>query len=278
MNNDPKTFKRLVLSGGSIKGIAYIGALKYFEENKLRFGAISEFVGTSIGSLSCLLIILNYTSAQLKKIFWDLDFNDLQDISMVDFMETFGLDDGKLIENFVKKCILDKGLSENITFSQLKELTGKSLIVCGTNVNHQSCRFFDYKSSPNMPIFLALKISMAIPILFQPVSYENELYVDGGITNDIPVNYPCEDNSTTLCVRLKEVNRGVLGGSNYFYNLLKTSFKIINENSKAYAILQGITFIEIAVDIRHGIDFGLDLEQKDYLYNTGYSAVKNAFI
>lgn len=272
-----KIFKRLVLSGGSVKGIAYVGALRYFEENKEIFGDIREFVGTSIGSLASLLIILNYNSSQLKKLFWDLDFSNLQSFSLSSFMETFGLDDGKLIEEFIKKCISSKGLSPEITFSQLQGITGKSLVVCGTNVDTQCYRFFDSKSSPDMPVFLALRISMAIPILFQPILFEGNYYVDGGITNDIPVNYPCEDNQSTICLNLEEENRGASGFNNYFYNLLKTSLVIINGNSEKFAETNGITFIKVSTDIRLSMDFSLTTEEKETLYNIGYSSVAAAF-
>jgi predicted acylesterase/phospholipase RssA len=272
-----KIFKRLVLSGGSVKGLAYVGALKYFEENKDTFGSIREFVGTSIGSLASLLIILNYTSSQLKKLFWDLEFSNLQSLSMSSFLETFGLDDGKLVEKFIKDCISSKGLSPEISFSQLQNITGKSLVACGTNVDKQEFRFFDSVRTPHMPVFLALRISMAIPILFQPILFEGNHYVDGGITNDIPVNYPCEDNSTTLCLNLEEENRGASGCQNYFYNLLKTSFRIINESSEKFAEVNGITFVKVCSDIRISMDFSLTLEQKEYLYQVGYDSVNTAF-
>lgn len=272
-----KIFKRLVLSGGSVKGIAYVGALKYFEEHKETFGSIKEFVGTSIGSLASLLIILNYSSSQLKKLFWDLEFNNLQSLSIETFMETFGLDNGKLVEEFIKKCISSKGLSPEISFSQLQSITGKSLVVCGTNVDKQCHRFFGYVETPDMSVLLALRISMAIPVLFQPIFFEGEYYVDGGITNDIPVNYPCTDNTLTLCLNLEEDNRGASTFNNYFYNLLKTSFRIINENSEKFAEVNGITFVKVLSDIRLGIDFSLTLEQKESLYNTGYNSVSAAF-
>lgn len=272
-----KIFKRLVLSGGSVKGLAYVGALRYFEENKEIFGGITEFVGTSIGSLASLMIILNYTSSQLKKLFWDLDFNNLQSFSLSSFMETFGLDDGKLMEEFIKGCISSKGLSPEITFSQLQGITGKSLVVCGTNVDTQSCRFFDASGTPEMPVFLALRISMAIPVLFQPILFEGDYYVDGGITNDIPVNYPCEDNQSTICLNLEEENRGASGFNNYFYNLLKTSLAIINGNSEKFAETNGITFIKVSTNIRLSMDFSLTIEEKESLYNIGYTALSAAF-
>jgi predicted acylesterase/phospholipase RssA len=272
-----KIFKRLVLSGGSVKGLAYVGALKYFEEHKDTFGGIREFVGTSIGSLASLLIILNYTSSQLKKLFWDLEFSNLQSLSMTSFLETFGLDDGKLVEKFIKNCISSKGLSPEISFSQLQSITGKSLVVCGSNVDKQECRFFDSISTPDMPVFLALRISMAIPVIFQPIFFEGNHYVDGGLTNDIPVNYPCEDNSTTLCINLEEENRGASGCQNYFYNLVKTSLRIINESSEKFAEANGITFIKASSDIRLSLDFSLTLEEKEYLYQVGYDSVKAAF-
>jgi NTE family protein len=128
-----------------------------------------------------------------------------------------------------------------------------------------------------MPVFLALRISMAIPILFQPILFEGNYYVDGGITNDIPVNYPCEDNQSTICLNLEEENRGASGFNNYFYNLLKTSLVIINGKSEKFAETNGITFVKVTSNVRLSLDFSLTSEEKETLYNIGYNAVAAAF-
>mgnify|MGYP000069583804 CR=1 FL=1 len=273
-------YSRLVLSGGAVKGIAYIGVLKYFEENKDTFRYFDEFVGTSIGAMMCLLIVLNYSSKQLKKIFWDFDFNSVKNTSISILVEKFGLDNGELLENMLKKFIRNKGLDENISFKNLYLITGKSLVICVSNVNKKATRYFDKNFDPDMPVYLAVRISMNLPLIFTPVEYQGHLYIDGGLTNDIPVNYPNVSNKETICICLNSIENeesSLVSLESYFYNVFKLAFKVISEASKKFARENGIILIEIKSAIRLSLDFSLTLDQRELLYTSGYDRVKEIF-
>ena len=40
-----------------------------------------------------------------------------------------------------------------------------------------------------MPLRLAIRISISVPILFRPVMYEGELYVDGAVMEHVPLRF-----------------------------------------------------------------------------------------
>ena len=52
--------KNLVLSGGSMKGLAYIGMIKCIEEYDI-VKKIDNFVGTSIGACVCFCLMIGFT-------------------------------------------------------------------------------------------------------------------------------------------------------------------------------------------------------------------------
>ena len=62
--DENKTKSILVLSGGGIKGLIYIGIFKYFEEINIMKN-IDTFVGASAGALFSVLYSIGYTSKQL---------------------------------------------------------------------------------------------------------------------------------------------------------------------------------------------------------------------
>jgi NTE family protein len=39
-----------------------------------------------------------------------------------------------------------------------------------------------------MSVRLAIRISISVPIVFTPVLYNNNYYVDGGVINNFPMN------------------------------------------------------------------------------------------
>src|SRR5579859_7147522 len=87
--NLPK-FKVLVLSGGSAKGIAHIGALQVLYENDL-LGSINTISGTSIGALIGFLYSIGYTPAELYDFVLLFDFGKIIDLKLDRLFNMYGL-------------------------------------------------------------------------------------------------------------------------------------------------------------------------------------------
>ena len=63
---------KLVLSGGGINGIIFLGIIKYLEVSK-QLKNINTFVGSSIGSIINTLVCIGYTYDELKDFILDFD-------------------------------------------------------------------------------------------------------------------------------------------------------------------------------------------------------------
>jgi NTE family protein len=275
-----KKIKRLIFSGGSVKGIAYIGSLKYIEEHKEIFEDVIEYVGTSIGALMCMVIVIGYTSSELKQIFWDIDLNSYRDPSLKTFFEAYGLDNGDKLVCLLKELISKKGFREDITLKELHAITKKSIIACVTNVNKKSTEYFTKENYPDIPVYLAVKTSMTLPLIFSPVEYNGSLFVDGALTNDIPVNFPNKYEHKCLCLCLdsnKDDFYEIKKIEDYMYNIFKSCFKINWDNNLKFAKESNIDVVSIKTDIITSINFHLTVEQKEELYKSGYNYIKNFF-
>ena len=51
--------KNLVISGGGVSGIGFLGIIKYLDDHNI-ISNIETYVGTSIGSIICLLLLIGY--------------------------------------------------------------------------------------------------------------------------------------------------------------------------------------------------------------------------
>ncbi|MCF7866004.1 patatin-like phospholipase family protein [Candidatus Woesearchaeota archaeon] len=202
MTKKRKPITGLVLSGGSSRVFAQLGVLKVLYSKGFRPDMIA---GCSVGSLLGTLLASGKSLEEIEK--WLFEQNPLRLLDIK--FNRMGLIKG---EKFVK-AILD--FSDAKTFEDLKI----PLIVNATNINKGKNEFFSKGLLSN-----PLNASIAIPGIFQPKKIGTELYVDGGVTNPVPVD------------ALKDADYIVAIDVSFF-------FKEITENSGASRVLSQSVYI-----------------------------------
>lgn len=277
--NISKNYEYIVLSGGAAKGLSYIGVLEYLEEEKQILEKIKEFIGCSIGAFSALIIILGYNSVDLKKIFNNYNLNLLKSFRVSEFFNSYGLDNGKKIELFIKIFLKNKNLNENITLSELYKKTNKKLITVVTNVNSKKTEYISIDTYPDIPVFLAVQMSMCIPFIYNPIKYNNRLYVDGGLTCNFPIRYYVDkevDYNKILCFSFNEKhkNEEINSFEKYLFNILKSSFYTIENEDRKFAQYKECSIVSISIDISNSFNLDIDEDNKNLLYKYGYDAIK----
>jgi len=188
-------FKNLVFEGGGVKGTAYGGAI-YILENKNIIKNIKRVAGTSAGAITATLIALNFNSKEIEKIL-KVDFKKFKDDSffktrnIIRLVKEYGWFKGDEFERWFSLIIKEK-FGKDLTFKDLYEMSKtqntKELYIIGTNVNIGKEIIFSNETTPDMPIIKAVRISMSVPLFFKAVNYSGDLYVDGGIYYNYPVN------------------------------------------------------------------------------------------
>lgn len=282
-------YNYLVLSGGAAKGLAYIGVLQYFEEEGNILKDIKEYIGCSIGAFSALLIILGYKSVALKNIFNNYNLDLLKSFKVTDFFDKYGLDQGKKIEAFIKIFIKSKEYDEDITLKEFYKKTNKKLITVVTNVNTKQTEYISVDNHPDMPVYLAVQMSMSIPFIYHPIKYDDKLYVDGGLTCNCPVRYYFDkerqeleefDYNKILCLFLREKrkNEDINNFDDYLYNILKSSFSTIENIDILFAKSKNCNIVTIEVDMTTNFNLDITNEKKEILYKYGYDNIKEFFI
>jgi NTE family protein len=219
----------LVLSGGGAKGLAHIGVLKVIDSLGIKIDYIG---GTSMGAIIGGMYASGYTGKQLDSIFKTLTIDDL------------------VQDNIPRKSkILINKRNDDIyalvlPFKNLKLETPNALSKGLYNFNFLSKISYhvrnirDFKRLP-IPFFCmatdietgeevfldkgifpqALVASSSIPSIFYPIEIDGRLLIDGGVTN----NYPIE--------KLKELGAEFVIGVD------------VQEELKTRKELQGITTI-----------------------------------
>lgn len=184
-----RIFDTIVLAGGGTKGIIELGVLHYYYE-KNACNDVKIYSGVSIGAVINLLLICGYTPldifnyVSLQDAFFDR--NDLQSVKNI--ISELGL---LSMENFQKKVedLVREKLGEIPTLKELYDKTGKTLIVTVSNVTSMKPEYFSYKTHPFMDCVRVVIMSCNLPFIFKQISYGGNLYVDGGLQDNFPVEY-----------------------------------------------------------------------------------------
>jgi predicted acylesterase/phospholipase RssA len=266
----------LCLSGGGNKVFTFLGALNYLlETNKIKMEQFDHFYGTSGGALISYFFVLGYTIDEIIEFLYKFDFFKCvrTEFNLDNLLNNFGLNDGNRFKYVVISVLKYKYNIEDITLIDLYNLTKKELVILGTNYTDGIETIFSYKTTPNISIITAIRISVSIPFLFTPVLYEGKYYVDGGITNNFPFNWCNQD--TTLGIFIKASVKNEL---NNLFDLYFGCFDImfdtvVDKIVKDYKNV--ITIINTPAMLEKGFsDFDLDVEYKKYILGIGYNCAK----
>ncbi|WP_367756475.1 patatin-like phospholipase family protein [Flavobacterium sp. WC2430] len=196
VQNKPKV--GLVLSGGGAKGFAHIGVLKVLEEAGVKIDYIG---GTSMGSVVGGLYASGYTASQIDSIFQSTNFdeliNDFIPRSSKNFYEKRNDELYALVLPFDKfKIGIPEALSKGMyNFNLLSSLTRNvrhvrdfnklptPFLCIGSNIETGKQVILDKGN-----LAQAMIASSAFPSLFSPVEIDGALLVDGGVTNNYPID------------------------------------------------------------------------------------------
>lgn len=188
----------LVLSGGGAKGLAHIGVLKVIDSLGIE---IDYVAGTSMGAIIGSLYASGYTGKQLDSIFNKIDFDTLINDDLPRASKAFYERDNSEkyavtlpFEDFKIKLpsALSRGQNTYALFSKLtlhvSEINDFSKLpipffCIATDIETGQAVMLD---SGNLA--QSIMASGALPTLFQPVTIDGQILIDGGVVNNYPID------------------------------------------------------------------------------------------
>jgi NTE family protein len=200
----------LVCEGGGVKGIGLAGAFSVLEERGFK---PQNVAGTSAGAITAALIAAGYTAAELKDVIFGMDFLRFRDVAWEDriplvgkgvsIYKDLGIYEGKYFEGWIGDLLKAKQVE---TFADLttdeygddpryayrlqviaSDTTSHRLLVLPRDAGELGI------APEKLRVANAVRMSMSIPIFFEPVSVTNEhtrrehVIVDGGMLSNYPV-------------------------------------------------------------------------------------------
>lgn len=282
----------IVFSGGGIKGISYIGFMTALLE-KINISQIKHYIGASAGGIFCYFLVLGYTLDEIKKILYNYDFaniflhTDQQELLLDNLVCNLGYFDGNLLKNFFIELLEVKFDRKDITFIELYELTNIKLTLAVTNFTTQSLEYWNYISVPNISVIDGILSSSRVPLFFCPITINGNIYLDGGIINNYPINYIDIENINTVigaCITSKkEINEITelfnKNNSPSFENLINYFFGLLILTFQSKITIMDKAYLKRTVQLQNRyanfLDFNISDEIKDIMITSAYEKTKN---
>ena len=162
----PQAVIGLALGGGASKGFAHIGVIKVLEENNI---PIKIVTGTSAGALVGSLYASGMNAPRLQREAENLQRADLVDLTL----STSGFIRGEKLQNYINRKVGNRPMQQfPIKFAAVATdfESGKPVVFNVGNAGQ------------------AVRASASIPNVFQPVVIGSRKYVDGGLSQPVPVS------------------------------------------------------------------------------------------
>ena len=162
----PKATVALALGGGASKGFAHIGIIKVLKENNI---PIKIVTGTSAGSIVGSMYASGMSPDRLELEAEILGKTDLVDLTL----STSGFIKGEKLQNYINRKVGNRPMQQfPIKFAAVATdfESGKPVVFNVGNAGQ------------------AVRASASIPNVFQPVVIGSRKYVDGGLSQPVPVS------------------------------------------------------------------------------------------
>jgi len=180
----------LVIEGGGFRGVFCEGITSFFLENNIEFPYI---IGVSMGAINAT----NYVSKQKKRNLEIIErfIDDKRYISKRNLIKTgnlFGMD---FIFNDIAR------IHHPFDFDAYNEDQSEMVIVAMNCQTGQSSYVYKSKNTTDH-MMTALRASSSLPFVSKKVMMNDVPYLDGGITDPIPVQKALEDGCDKVVVLL----------------------------------------------------------------------------
>ncbi len=188
----------LVLTGGGAKGFAHIGVLKVLEKAGVKIDYIG---GTSMGAVVGGLYATGYSAQQIDSIFRNTNFNELLKDYVPRASKSFY---EKRNDELYAISLPFKKLSIGVPIALSKGMYNYNLL---NKLTHSVRHIRDFNQLPIPFLCIATDIetgeqlilnkgslpqallaSSAFPTLFSPVEIDGKVLIDGGVSNNYPID------------------------------------------------------------------------------------------
>ncbi|MCC3409301.1 MAG: patatin-like phospholipase family protein [Microcoleus sp. PH2017_10_PVI_O_A] len=316
-----------IFEGGGVRGLAFLGALRCCHDLGLRW---RKLAGTSAGAITAAVLATDLSMDDLEELLGDLDYSiflsqknsplilngdpadDLQSPAWTLLFLTISRQMGEYsAQPFRQWLEATLGKGHLHTFADVKELTKDrelkvvisnltrgEMLVIPDDLRRQDSADSDplyqqlgLQNPEDFSVAEAVRLSMSIPLFFEPGKLGNDLIVDGGILSNFPLwiydkqsvgSTPVVPRWFTFGFRLVDTGIENQVKIDTPLSMLAGMFRTMMKARDRYHQREMDKGRVINIDVTEAgvttTDFNLDGDRKAKLYRLGYLSTKRFFL
>jgi len=279
----PKTRPTIgvALEGGGALGEAHIGVLKWFEEHHI---PIDYIAGTSMGGLVSGLYATGKSSDQITEVLktakWDLllggqtPYEDLtfrrkEDARDIPSSITIGLKHGPSLPPGLNSgqqvtLLIDR---ETLPYSTVQSFGDLPIPFRCVSTELISGKAFVFEKGS---LSEAMRATMSIPGVFAPVRRDNQIFVDGGLVDNLPTDVVRKMGADLVIGVHLQIATASAKEIQSAFSILGRSVELVIAETE----LRGMEGADLVVKANVEKYNTMDYEKVDELINVGYQAAE----
>ncbi len=239
--------KPFVLSGGGCRGFAHLGVVKAFQEQDIY---PSEIAGTSAGAIAGAFLASGFAPDEIK----DLFVNKLK-LNMLAWNGfKMGMVSMKNIAAFLKK---------NMRYKNVEDLPIPFYATATNFINGLQTSF------NKGDIVECITAASSIPILFPPVFIDGIPFVDGGLSNNLPIEPFINKKEEVISIYVNPLK--LFSPEDKLMEIMDRTLHLIHREMIGRAAAGSSLFIEPAELHTFGL---FDIRKIPDIFETGYRFTK----
>ena len=264
--------KYIALSPGGTGFYSLIGALCMMNDND-KLSNLEELSGSSAGAIaSFMYIVCNNDTELLKHEALTTDITEITKLSLKNFFMNYGFIDTAGIREVASHITLRLMSASNPTFKELYEYNPIKLHIASYCMDTNKTCYFSVDTHPDYFVLDVLCASMAVPMVFSPVTVNGKQYVDGALEEKLPAFPFLHRNAKEVCcIHIDFVQ------SNIEVNSIKNYIQKFMVPLMANRITYTLPTVKIHMDIQDAFDFAMSDKKKLELFVNGYQTFADEF-
>lgn len=260
----------LAISGGGVKGIAFLGAL--MELAVMDMLDLKRIATASIGTFISIALCIGFTAKELLDILWDWPLETLKDLDLDDFVARRSIMEGQALRSFFVD-ILSKKVStiKDKTLGDIYDMSGIELIISVCCVETGGVEYITSHGTPHINVITLLMMTTALPAIFPPIRWEGRLYIDGGVIDNCPIE-KLSEHAWSIVSTSTETPKPL---EDTFFGYFIGVVRMIYDNTKPK--IKTDRTIEIDTNDIGVTSFDLTVDQRMALITSGREAVRRHF-
>ena len=269
----------IILSGGSIKGFLTLGAIQYIHDN-LNTTSLTTFIGSSCGALIAYLLVIGYTPIEIMVYICTHDVLPKMTSSMdiVNAVNGQGAISFNFIHNILEKMTIEK-VGRLLTMKELFEKSNKHLLCVTYNLTKDKPEILSHISFPDLPCLTAVRMSSNLPLIFGSFKYQENFYIDGGITDNLGLRYIPTESKSSIAINIVDdmqykPNSNIL---EFMYHILAIPIRQLTKNviSEMTEKNKNLKILNLRDDKQPKVyDFNIKSSTRFEMFSNGYNACK----